>query len=297
MPIVDCHVHLYPDEINRAPTEWARNAGEKLWELLCARVRKNGRAVQGFPSVLELLKAMDQAGVERAILQAWYWEKHENCVAQNRFYRACVQAHPDRLAACGTFHPVAGREAVRAEIGWLAAEGFVGVGEMSPHSQNFAANDPVWLNALEDCAAKRLPVLLHVTEPNSKAYPGRVLTPLEDFVIWATGFPQTTFVLAHWGARLPLDPALGAALRASRNVFFDTAASPLLYDASVFPEMIKAVGADRLMFGSDFPLVLYPQTETQPSIASFVAQVKALGISESDEIDFFSNTAKRVFLP
>jgi len=295
MRIIDCHVHLYPPALNAAPSEWARSAGEAHWALLCARVRKSGRAVQGFPSVDGLLRAMDLAGVERAILQAWYWEKHDTCRMQNRFYADCIHTHPDRLSACGTFHAAAGKNAVRAEIDWLAEAGFVGLGELSPHSQTFSAQDPVWQDALEYCGQKDLPVLIHVTEPNSNAYPGRVLTAPQDFVDWAKTFPATTFVLAHWGARLPMDPALGDEIRRCRNVFFDTAASPLLYDPSVFAEMISAVGAERILFGSDFPLVLYPKTETEPSIASFVAQVKALGLKASDMERIFSGNAKYVF--
>ncbi|HEY9155540.1 MAG TPA: amidohydrolase family protein [Opitutaceae bacterium] len=295
MSIVDCHVHLYPPAINAAPAEWARETGEVHWELLCARVRKNGQAVQGFPSVDALLRAMDTAGVERAVLQGWYWEKHDTCRMQNRFYAECSRAHPNRLSACGTFHVEGGKQAIRSEIDWMADAGFVGLGELSPHSQNFAAKDPVWLDALEYCGERELPVLLHVTEPNSKAYPGRVLTPLEDFVEWAKLFPATRLVLAHWGARLPMDPALGEEIRACRNVYFDTAASPLLYDARVFTEMIAAVGAERILFGSDFPLVLFPKTETEPSISSFVAQVKALGLPAKDLVAIFSDSADRVF--
>jgi hypothetical protein len=296
MPIVDCHVHLYPPAVNAAPTEWAREAGEVHWGLLCARVRKSGRAVQGFPSVDALLRAMDAAGVERAVLQAWYWEKHDTCWMQNRFYSECIRAHPDRLSACGTFHVAAGSETVCAEIDWMAENGFVGLGELSPHSQNFSAQDPVWLEALNHCGEKKLPVLIHVTEPNSKAYPGRVLTPLADFVDWAKRFPATTFVLAHWGARLPMDPSLGEAISECCNVFFDTAASPLLYESGVFAEMIAAVGVERILFGSDFPLVLFPKTETEPSIASFVAQVETLGLSKADLTALFGGTARQVFL-
>src|SRR5450432_3988168 len=93
MGVIDCHVHLYPHAVNRAPAEWASIQGESHWATLCARVRRSGRAVQGFPSLDQLLQAMDAAGVERAVLQGWYWEKHDTCVLQNRFYAQCIKAH------------------------------------------------------------------------------------------------------------------------------------------------------------------------------------------------------------
>jgi predicted TIM-barrel fold metal-dependent hydrolase len=40
-----------------------------------------------------------------------------------------------------------------------------------------------------------------------------------------------------------------------RNVYFDTAASPFLYDARVFDVAASLVGSDRILLGSDFPLL------------------------------------------
>ena len=47
---------------------WAAARGESLWAALCTRRRKGGRAVQGFPSVEQLLRDMDEVGVARAVL-------------------------------------------------------------------------------------------------------------------------------------------------------------------------------------------------------------------------------------
>ena len=73
MRVIDSHVHLYPAELNCAPVAWAESHGEMQWAGLCLRRRKNGLAVQGFPSVEELLQEMDRAGVERVVLLGWYW--------------------------------------------------------------------------------------------------------------------------------------------------------------------------------------------------------------------------------
>ena len=39
------------------------------------------------------------------------------------------------------------------------------------------------------------------------------------------------------------------------NVFFDTAASPFLYTPEVYNQVIQLVGADKILFGSDYPLL------------------------------------------
>ncbi|MEO6875433.1 MAG: amidohydrolase, partial [Opitutaceae bacterium] len=79
MSIVDCHVHLYPPEVNRRPAPWAETHAETHWVTLCTRRRADGRAVQSFPGVRELLQAMDAAGVGRAVLLGWYWENAATC--------------------------------------------------------------------------------------------------------------------------------------------------------------------------------------------------------------------------
>jgi len=281
MRIIDAHVHLYPPEVNRAPAAWADAQGERHWAELCTRVRKNGRPVQGFPSVDELLRAMDGAGIERVVLQGWYWEKHDTCALQNRFYAGCLRTHPDRLSAFATFHPAAGLDAVTAEVRRAAGEGFCGLGELSPHSQGVALDDPVWRAALVLAGELNLPINLHVTEPHSKKYPGKVETPLGDFVRLAQEFPATKFILAHWGARLPLDPELGAEATACPNLYYDTAASPLLYDGQVYREMIAAVGTARVLYGSDHPLDLFPKLGTTPLLGAMLTAVRSSGLSDA----------------
>ena len=251
---VDCHVHLYPPAAGGDPVTWAAAHREPHWAELCTRRRADGTAVQTFPTVDELLREMDAAGIAKAVLLGWYWEQHETCVAQNRFYAHCVRAHPDRLAAFATLHPAAAEKAL-AEVEWARQAGFHGLGELSPHSQQVAPDDPAWRRVLALAGELDLPVNLHVTDPQSRPYPGRVATPLADFRLLAQEFPDTKFILAHWGGGLAFDPD-SASLS---NVWFDTAASPLLYGPEAWTKALAAVPADRLLFGSDHPLRLYPR--------------------------------------
>lgn len=271
MRIVDAHVHLYPPGTNLDPTGWAAAHGETHWATLCTRVRKNGRAVQGFPSLADLLREMDAAGVAKAVLLGWYWENQASCVEQNRFYADCVRAHPDRLAAFATLHPAAGAAALD-EVRWAREAGFAGLGEFSPHSQHVPADDGTWRAVLALAGELGLPVNLHVTDPSSRQYPGRVETPTADFVQLAQEFPATTFILAHWGGGLAFDPRL----REVANLYFDSAASPLLYGPDVWERAAAAVGPERLLFGSDFPLVLYPEVENEPHVGGLLAEARAV---------------------
>jgi predicted TIM-barrel fold metal-dependent hydrolase len=271
MRIVDAHVHLYPPEVNRAPAAWAAAWAENHWATLCTRRRKSGQPVQGFPSVGQLLRDMDAAGVARAVLLGWYWENHATCVMQNKFYADCVRAHPDRLSAFATIHPGAGTDRTLEEI-WLARDsGLIGLGELSPHAQGYGIDHPAFRAAIERAGEYGMPVNLHVTDPASREFPGRVETPLEDFVRLAQEFPATKFILAHWGGGLAWSPEVTAL----PNVWFDTAASPLLYG----PDVWHKAPAGRVLFGSDYPLILYPKTETAPGLDGLVSEAKTAGAS------------------
>lgn len=276
MPVVDAHVHLYPPEANRDPAGWAAARGEEAWAAMSVRQRKDGRPVQAFPSVDELLREMDRTGVDRAVLLGWYWMRAETCAEQNRFYADCVRAHPDRLAAFATVQPAGGAEAALATMRQAHEVGLCGLGELSPHAQGYAVDDPALAAVLALAAEFRWPVNLHVTDPDGRAYPGRVETPLGDFGRLARAWPQVDFVLAHWGGLLPLrDPAAGSL----PNLLYDTAASPLLYDAGVWGRFLAAGPAERVWFGSDFPLNNYPKLEAAPGMARLLAEARAGGAS------------------
>jgi predicted TIM-barrel fold metal-dependent hydrolase len=272
VPIVDAHVHLYPPEVNRDPAGWAAAHGEPHWAELCTRRRKDGKSVQTFPSVDQLLRDMDAAGVAKAVLLGWYWEDHYSCALQNRFYARCIQAHPDRLAAFATIHPAKIDKAF-GEIMLAHDAGFVGLGELSPHSQGYGLDSAGFRAVLTEAGRLGMPVNLHVTDPASKPYPGRVETPLADLLQLAREFPATNFILAHWGGGL----AWSAEAAALSNIWFDTAASSLLYG----PEVWAKAKSDRIMFGSDYPLILYPRTDTAPEFGGLIAEAKGAGVTDA----------------
>ncbi len=276
--IIDSHVHLYPPELNREPVAWAATHGENHWAALCTRRRADGRAVQSFPSLDELLHEMDRAGVARAVLLGWYWEKPETCAWQNRFFGQLVRAHPDRLMAFATINPNAGHWPTLAEMHRARDEGLIGLGELSPHAQGYAMDDAVFREALTLAGDWKMPVTLHVTDPESGEYPGRIATPLAEFVGLARAFPRVNFILAHWGGMLPMRDT---SVRELTNVYFDTAASPLMYGAEAWSQFLGAGLAERVLFGSDFPLNLYPQSEAQPTMLRFIDEARAGGAGDA----------------
>ncbi|MET0261750.1 MAG: amidohydrolase family protein [Rariglobus sp.] len=291
MPVIDAHVHLYPPEVNRDPAGWATAQGEPHWAVMCARSRKStGRPVQGFPSVDDLLRDMDGAGVDRAVLLGWYWEKHDTCVLQNRFYAECVRAHPDRLSAFAAVQAGAG-EAALEEVRRAHADGLIGLGELSPHSQGVNVNGDSWNAVLSLAAELGLPVNLHVTDPLIGNYPGRVETPLPDFLAAATAFPRLKFILAHWGGQIWRETANGAL---PANVWVDTAATPLLYGSSIWADGIAGCGTDKVLWGTDYPLELYPKEPGRGTFAGLLGEARGRLATEADQLAVLGGNAAQV---
>lgn len=280
--IIDCHVHLYPGDAIAAPAAWAAGRGETRWAAMVGPRADGGASLQGWADLDRLLRDMDVAGVDRAVLLGWYWETAATCAEQNRFYAECVRRHPDRLEAFATLHVAAGIEGVRSELGRSRDEGLSGIGELCPPAQGFGYNDPALAAALELAAAWRWPVNLHVTEPAGRAYPGRVETPFLELMALAARYPAVRFIFAHLGGLLPFFELNGAVAKSLANVFYDTAAAPLLYRPEVFPLVVKAVGAERIVYGSDYPLRLYPKGQAQPEFARFLGELRGSGLATAE---------------
>ena len=82
---------------------------------------------------------------------------------------------------------------------------------------------------------------------------------------------------AHLGAGASFYLAMPEVRVATPNLLFDTAAASLLYDSQSVARLVEAVGAERVIFGSDFPL-RSPATELEGALAGLSAEAaKAVG--------------------
>ena len=291
--IIDSHVHCYPPEVVADPGGWAAARGESHWAEL--HVPAPGRSsIAGWTDADGLLADMDKAGVERAVLLAWYWENQETCDLQNRWHIDWVREHPDRFIGFAAVQPMAEErafEAVRRAIG----QGLSGIGEMLPAAQGFSHTNSTWMRILDWAQEENLPITIHVSEPVGHDYAGRVETPLEEYQWLVRQFPNLKMILAHWGGGLPFYE-LNATCRSDfQNVFYDTAASPLLYDKKVFRVVAELAGADKILFGSDYPLRLFPKLDKKPGFERFLEQIDNAGLTDIQKEKILGGNARKLF--
>ena len=228
---------------------------------------------------------MDAAQVEQAVLLGWYWQNASTCRAHNRVIADWVQQAPQRFIGFAAIHPGQSAADVIDQLQQAHALGLQGVGELHPGVQQFNSSSPGWQALASWCVAHNWPVNLHATEAVGHDHPGNVATPLDDFVRMASASPALKLILAHWGGGLAfyeLNPRLRQQLR---NVWYDCSASPLLYQPQVFRRVIDIVGPDKVLFGSDFPLRIYPKQQTTPDFHTYLHSIQTDAELSASELD------------
>lgn len=138
-----------------------------------------------------------------------------------------------------------------------------------------------------------LVVLFHVDEQVGRNHSGRMQTAPEDFLWIAEACQNLQIILAHFGGGLLFHRLNRGVRKVFDRIWFDTAASPLLYDSSVYGAAIACGVGDRLLFGSDFPLITMPRRSRLPSdghsegwgrpdLESHLNEIRGSGLSDSD---------------
>jgi len=68
-------------------------------------------------------------------------------------------------------------------------------------------------------------------------------------------FPDLTVVAAHWGGGLPFYELMPEVANLTANLLYDTGASTYLYEFQIFRSVLDIVGSERVLFGSDYPVL------------------------------------------
>lgn len=244
--IVDAHVHILPDRIRADPAV----AYADSWFTTC---HASPRAVLAGPD--ELLAAMDEDGVDRAVCFTWPFADVQLCVEANDWLATRVRASPDRIIGFGVVNPAdpgAAAEALRC-----ARIGLRGIGELNADAQGWALDDiGAFASLAEACTSAALPINLHASEPVGHDYPGKGTAHPHRIEALATAYPDLRVIAAHLGGGLPFYARMPEVRNLFRaNLYVDTAAAPWLYDAQAYADVVDLIGADRVLLGSDFPLL------------------------------------------
>ncbi|MBW1866596.1 MAG: amidohydrolase [Deltaproteobacteria bacterium] len=245
--IIDFHTHIFPEDIREARERYFD--GESAFRLLYDSPGSK------LVSAEQTIAAMDEQGVDKAVVFGFPWRKAETFKLQNDYVMEVVEKYPDRLIGMACFDPAAPKavmETVRCLEGGLA-----GVGELAFYESGIdeAALDDL-APIMEICRESKVPVLIHTNEPVGHLYPGKTPNTLAQIYNLARRFPENIIVLAHWGGGIFFYNLLKKEVKGTlKNIYFDTAASPFLYHRDIWAFAKQVAGIDKILFGTDFPLL------------------------------------------
>ena len=249
--IIDFHTHIFPRDIreNREKRFPAEPAFKLLYQ--SAKSRLIGGA--------DLIDAMDENGVDKSVVFGFPWKHSAVFKPHNDYIMEMVQKYPDRLIGFGCFEPC-GKDAV-SEADRCITAGVSGIGELAFYQTGIdeSALDRL-APIMELCAGRDLPVLIHTNEPVGHDYHGKTPITMAQIYRLIKRFPGNKIVLAHWGGGIFFFGLLKKEVKESlKNVYFDTAASPYLYDSKIYQIADNIIGVDKILFGSDYPLLPPPR--------------------------------------
>ena len=243
---IDFHVHITPKDIIDNWEEVGKC--EDYFNLL------SKSPVNKFATAEDVVEELDRSGFDKAVVFGFSFKNMELCQYVNDYVIESVKKYPDRLIGFISINPKA--ENLREEIERCMDAGLVGIGELFPDGQDFDITCPKEMkNLAEICIEKDLPVLVHTNEPVGHYYDGKTSTTPKEASLFAENFPDLKIIFAHWGGGLPFYEMMPEISKANKNVFYDTAANLFLYDKKIY-RIAKELGLmDKILFGSDYPLI------------------------------------------
>ncbi len=220
----------------------------------------------------ELIASMDESGVDASVTFGFPWVDQQLNRETNDYVVEAVSRWPDRIFGFAQLNPAA--TGALPELERCMQKGLSGLGELMPHGQGYRWDDPRLHDLLQQMAHWQRPVLIHCGEPVGHSYPGKSQCTLQPLYQLALRNPQLTLVAAHWGGGLFFYELMPEVRETLRNVYYDTAASPLLYQDDIFP-LAERIIPQKMLFATDYPLI---------SQGPFLRRVRRSGLS-ADGLD------------
>lgn len=265
MPIVDAHVHIFPDEIVQ---HRERFTARDDW---FAQLYAPGRS--RLATMHDLVESMDGAGIDLSIACGFPWRDQGLCRYHNDYMCEAARTYPDRIAWLAIASPDTGEAAARS-LDDAFGDGASGLGELNADAQGFDLAEPAVLASLaEICQVRGKPAMLHASEPVGHDYAGKGASTPAKLLKVLEAFPDWQIVAAHWGGGLPFYELMPEIRTAAANLAYDSAASTYLYEHKVFETVIELVGHDRVLFASDYPVLkqapILRKVRERPGLSEF----------------------------
>lgn len=247
MPVVDVHVHIYPDKISERATQSVGRFYNLEMEA------ENG-------SVSRLDELTRDSAITHCVVHS-VAVKPQTVGAINDFIADAV-AHNDRFIGFAAMHQ--DLDNPETELARAMEMGLCGI-KLHPDTQEVDMDDPRLMRVYEIAERRGLPLTIHCGDYRyDYSHPRRLKRILHEF-------PRLVVNAAHFGGWSLQDYALE--FLEDERCFLDISSSMRSLGPRRTRELVYRYGCDRILFGSDFPM-------WKP--AEVLAQFSSLGFGEAE---------------
>jgi hypothetical protein len=245
--IIDFHTHIFSPKIKENRAFYAEK--DPCFGLLYADPKARIATAE------DLIASMDENEIDISVVLNTAWTSYKLCRETNDYIIESVSRYSKRLVGFGTIQ-LNDEEKALLEIERCAQGGLRGIGELRSDDQKVDFGDKDTMAPLVQSAKKHnLIILTHSSEPVGHIYSGKGKITPDVLYRFISNFPDALLVCAHLGGGLPFYALMPEVAKALEKVFFDTAAVPYLYQEKIFDHLVKLVGAEKILLGSDYPLI------------------------------------------
>ncbi len=239
-------------------------------------------------SLEEMIGRMDEAGIERAFLIAAKVGMlgHPSCYhVPYGLVADAVQKYPDRFLGLAGVDPTEGMSGVRELERAVREYGFIGA-HSYPHWFELAPDHARYYPFYAKCVELEIPIQLQVGQSliYDRRYPRRSVGRPITFDTVACDFPELKLIGIHVG--IPWTDEMIAMAWKHENVFIGSDAHAPAYWPASFVQYINTYGQDKVIFGTDFPVLDFART---------MKQIDDLGLRPGPRRKFLRDNVLRIY--
>jgi predicted TIM-barrel fold metal-dependent hydrolase len=239
-------------------------------------------------SLETMLERMDQAGIERAFLIAAKVGQLGHPACYHVPYKVVADAvarFPKRFYGLAGIDPTEGMNGVRALEQAVRGDGFIGA-HFYPHWFELPPDHARWYPFYTKCCELGIPVQLQVGQSMiyDPSLPRRSVGRPIALDTVACDFPELRLIGIHIG--IPWTDEMIAMAWKHANVFIGSDAHSPKYWPPAFVNYINTYGQDKVIFGTDFPVLQFERTRNE---------IEALGLRPEAKRKFLRDNALRIY--
>lgn len=224
--IIDVHGHL--------PTEQGPHVSGFQWKFV--------DLPDGKIALHDVAEIVEASPIDRMIVSSIGSPTDKEMRANNRRVAEVVDNDPDLFYGYCSVNPHFLEESLE-EIDYTIEQfGFIGIGEVCPHVLNFEMDSREVRAIIEKAIERDVPLSMHSSEPPH----------FQAIAHLAREYPPARIIMAHIGGFRFWRDGIEAVTDCD-NVWVDCSAW-VLFTMGAFESAVRKLGAERVLFGTDFPL-------------------------------------------